>query len=81
MKSTFASTDNVMVSLTGHGTFATTVAEVALNDKATKRNLAHRIAEAYGGNCGPASKPTYWLTTYPKSVLSIVLGGLIAPTK
>ncbi len=73
-------TRNVLtVELQGHGEFKTSLGWIRQTDHCTKRNLAHRIAEAYGGNCGVASSYTYWLRTFPKAVLLIVYNGLIHP--
>jgi len=68
----------VTVELPGHGEFKTTLDAVAKAERATKRQLAQMIADAYGGGCGKASTQAYWLI-YPKAILTIVYGGLVTP--
>jgi len=74
---TFASVDKVRVTLTDHGIFETTVAEVEKADKKSKAELASRIADCYSDS--RQYHKTYW-GLYPKAVLAVVYGGLVAPT-
>lgn len=72
-----------------HGTFTATLADVVIAERATKRNLAHRIAEGYGGD-GHGGElrgrftrntgHTYWLK-FPKSVLIIVFCDMFRPSQ